>query len=200
MSNVLVITSNPEPSSMTNATGEAFAEGAGAQGARTELIDLYGIGFDPVYTAADRAHYLGRGPMPEDVAALQARLAEADVIAIVFPVYWYTMPAMVKGLFDRVICRDFAYHADGRPGALAGKTVRVILLTGGSREWYESDGIGEALDNQIRRQTFAKYCGVTDAELVYVDNLAMGDDDPAKRRAAAAQLDSIRELGASLVR
>ena len=137
MSNVLVITSNPEPSSMTNATGEAFAEGAGAQGARTELIDLYGIGFDPVYTAADRAHYLGRGPMPEDVAALQARLAEADVIAIVFPVYWYTMPAMVKGLFDRVICRDFAYHADGRPGALAGKTVRVILLTGGSREWYE---------------------------------------------------------------
>ena len=93
---------------------------------------------------------------------------------------------MVKGLFDRVICRGFAYHPDGTPGALADKTVRVIMLTGGSRQWYESDGIGESLDNQICRQTFAKYCGVKDVELVYVDNLSMGDDSSDKRKAAAA--------------
>lgn len=108
------------------------------------------------------------------------------------------MPAMVKGLFDRVICRGFAYHPDGTPGALADKTVRVIMLTGGSRQWYESDGIGESLDNQICRQTFAKYCGVKDVELVYVDNLSMGDDSSDKRKAAAAQLEGIRQLGASL--
>ncbi|WP_034528223.1 NAD(P)H-dependent oxidoreductase [Bifidobacterium stellenboschense] len=194
----LIITANPEHHSLTNATGKAFAEGFHAHGGETRILDLYDAGFNPVYTSADRAHYLGKADMPKDVAAIQARLAQADVIALVFPIYWYTMPAMVKGLFDRVICRGFAYNADGTPGALAGKTVRVIMLTGGPESWYESDGIGEALDNQIRRQTFMKYCGVKDVEIVYVDNLSMGDDDPAKREAAAKQLDGIRQLGASL--
>ena len=154
--NILVITSNPEKDSMTDAVGAAFAAGAVERGASADVLDLYDEGFNPVYSAADRAHYLGHAPMPEDVVPIQRRLAQADVIALVFPIYWYTMPAMVKGLFDRVICRGFAYHPDGTPGALADKTVRVIMLTGGSRQWYESDGIGESLDNQICRQTFAK--------------------------------------------
>ena len=180
--NILVITSNPEKDSMTDAVGAAFAAGAVERGASADVLDLYDEGFNPVYSAADRAHYLGHAPMPEDVVPIQRRLAQADVIALVFPIFWYTMPAMVKGLFDRVICRGFAYHPDGTPGALADKTVRVIMLTGGSRQWYESDGIGESLDNQICRQTFAKYCGVKDVELVYVDNLSMGDDSSDKRR------------------
>ena len=198
MSNALIITSNPEHNSMTNAVGAAFAEGAAAEGAHTEVLDLYEAGFNPIYTSADRAHYLGQGPLPVDVAAMQSKLAGADVIALVFPIYWYTMPAMVKGLFDRVICRGFAYTPDGTPGALAGKTVRVIMLTGGSEDWYRTGGIGEALDNQICRQTFVKYCGVDDVEIVYVDNLKMGDDDPSRREAANRQLERIRVLGASL--
>ena len=196
--NILVITSNPEKDSRTDAVGASFVAGAVERGASADVLDLYDEGFNPVYSAADRAHYLGHAPMPEDVVPIQRRLAQADVIALVFPIYWYTMPAMVKGLFDRVICRGFAYHPDGTPGALADKTVRVIMLTGGSRQWYESDGIGESLNNQICRQTFAKYCGVKDVELVYVDNLSMGDDSSDKRKAAAAQLEGIRQLGASL--
>ena len=197
MSNALIITSNPEHGSMTNAVGAAFAAGIRAEGGQAEILDLYEAGFNPVYTSADRAHYLGQGPLPADVAAIQDKLAAADVIALVFPVYWYTMPAMVKGLFDRVICRGFAYNPAGTPGALAGKIVRVIMLTGGSEDWYRSDGIGQALDNQICRQTFAKYCGVDDVEIVYVDNLKMGDDDPSRREAAAKQLDRITVLGSS---
>lgn len=196
--NILVITSNPEPASLTDAIGTAFAQGARSAGALAETIDLYDIGFNPVYTAADRAHYLGRGPMPSDVTYLQDKLSEADVIALVFPIYWYTMPAMVKGLFDRVICRGFAYHPDGTPGALAGKTVRIIMLTGGSESWYASDGIGEALYNQICRQTFTKYCGVEDCEIIYVDNLSMGDNDPDKRAAAEKHIERIRHLGETL--
>ena len=108
--NILVITSNPEKDSMTDAVGAAFAAGAVERGASADVLDLYDEGFNPVYSAADRAHYLGHAPMPEDVVPIQRRLAQADVIALVFPIYWYTMPAMVKGLFDRVICRGFAYH------------------------------------------------------------------------------------------
>lgn len=198
MSTFLAITSNPEPHSLTEATAAAFLRGAGQTGADTQLLDLYGIGFDPVYRSCDRDHYLGRGPMPDDVRAIQSRLEGADVLALVFPVYWYTMPAMMKGLFDRVICRGFAYGEEGAPGALAGKTVRVIMLTGSSRGWYESDGVGQALQNQICHQTFTKYCGVTDVEIVYVDNLSMGDDAPRRRAAADSQLRTIEGMGARL--
>lgn len=198
MTSVLVITSNPDPASLTDTAGDAFATGARASGADVDVLDLYDSGFNPVYTLADRRHYLGHGPVPRDVAAIQSRLEKADVIALVFPVYWYTMPAMVKGLFDRVVCRGFAYNPSGEPGALAGKTVRIIMLTGGSQGWYESDGMGEALDNQIRRQTLAKYCGVEDSRIVYIDNLISGDDDPERRQAVAEQLERLRVMGESL--
>ena len=98
--NILVITSNPEKDSMTDAVGAAFAAGAVERGASADVLDLYDEGFNPVYSAADRAHYLGHAPMPEDVVPIQRRLAQADVIALVFPIYWYTMPAMVKGPRD----------------------------------------------------------------------------------------------------
>ena len=101
-----------------------------------------------MYSAADRP-IISAMPDARGRLAYPAPARSGGCNRLVFPIYWYTMPAMVKGLFDRVICRGFAYHPDGTPGALADKTVRVIMLTGGSRQWYESDGIGESLDNQI---------------------------------------------------
>ena len=56
--NILVITSNPEKDSMTDAVGAAFAAGAVERGASADVLDLYDEGFNPVYSAADRAHFL----------------------------------------------------------------------------------------------------------------------------------------------
>lgn len=201
MTNVLAITSNPEPDSMTHAVAAALLQGAQSEHAQGTLLDLYDAGFNPVYGLEDREHYLGHAPIPDDLRDIQRRVAEADVLALVFPIYWYTMPAMMKGFFDRVLCRGFAYEAgSGKPMRLAGKTVRIIALTGGSQSWYESSGVDAALRNQICEQTFGKYCGVADADLLYVDNLVMGNDEPDHRHAAESQLTKITELGAAVVR
>ena len=53
--NILVITSNPEKDSMTDAVGAAFAAGAVERGASADVLDLYDEGFNPVYSAVDRA-------------------------------------------------------------------------------------------------------------------------------------------------
>lgn len=199
MRKVTVITSNPESNSLTNAVGKAFADGATSSGARADIIDLYKIGFNPVYGIDDRNHYLGKAPVPEDIKGLQEQLADSDVIALVFPIYWYSMPAMMKGFLDRVFCRGFAYYPGGKPGRLAGKTVRIVLLTGSSQEWTEEAGIDEALRNQIIRQALGKYCGIEDVEFMYVDNLKMGNDDPERRARAAEQLEQVREMSADLI-
>lgn len=196
--NALVITSNPEVDSLTNAVAEAFMAGAAAGGAEAELLDLYAAGFNPVYTREDRAHYLGQAPVPRDVSALQSRLASADVITLVFPIYWYTMPAMVKGFFDRVICRGFAYRKDGLPGALAGKKVRIFALTGGAEDWYKASGMDKALQLQICDRTFRHYCGIEDVAMYYVDGLAMGDDSAEARDAASVKLMSVARMGEAM--
>ncbi|WP_029678480.1 NAD(P)H-dependent oxidoreductase [Bifidobacterium sp. 7101] len=195
---IVAVTANPEPKSLTDAAGNALLDGAAEGGARTELIDLCAEGFNPVFGMEDRTHYLGQGPMPEDVQAMQERIKDADVLALVFPVYWYSMPAIMKGFIDRVICRGFAYNADGTPGALAGRRVELVMLTGGDKEWYQSSGIGEALDNQLRRQTFLKYCQVAQVETIYVDNLDSGNDEQQAREAADRHLVALALKGRQL--
>lgn len=199
MSNFLAITANPDPDSLTQAVGKAFLEGAASGGAGTEFVDLHAIGFDPTYTMADRRQYLAQGPMPEDVEQLQGKILDADVIALVCPIYWCQMPAMMKGFTERVLCRHFGYNPDHSKSAIADKTFRFIALTGSSEQWYRDNGIHDALYKQIIYYMFHHYCGVDDAELVYVDNLQMGDDSPEARQAAARHLERIKALGSSLV-
>ena len=104
----------------------------------------------------------------------------------------------MKGFIDRVICRGFAYNSDGTPGALAGRRVELIMLTGGDKEWYRSSGIGEALDNQLGRQTFLKYCQVAQVETIYVDNLDSGNDEQEAREAADRHLVALALKGRRL--
>lgn len=196
---VVAITSNAEEHSLTNGISAAFLDGARTSGAETDMMWLEGEHFNPAYNADDRAHYLGTAPMPEDVAAFQHRIEDADVIALVFPIYWYSLPATMKGFIDRVICRGFAYDsASGKALKLAGKTVRIFALSGGSEQWYQDSGINTALQLQLCENTFRKYCGVEDSEIVYIDNLHMGDDSTSARAKGQQHLDHAREIGSRL--
>ncbi|BDR52860.1 hypothetical protein KIM372_07670 [Bombiscardovia nodaiensis] len=172
----VAITANPDPESLTLAVGNAFLNGAAEGGALTDLIDLYAEGFDPTYTMEDRLHYSEQGPLPQDVAALQDRIADADVLTFVFPMYWFGMPAMMKGFFDRVLCRRFAYHADGTEGALAGKKVRLLILCGGREDDFRRNGVNDAVETQICQRTLTDYCAITDIEKMYIDGLGNGED------------------------
>lgn len=105
---------------------------------------------------------------------------------------------MMKGFTERVLCRHFGYNPDHSKSVIADKKFRVILLTGSSEEWYHKSGIHDALQNQIINYMFHHYCGVDDAELVYVDNLEMADPSPEAHTAAAKHIERIKEFGASM--
>lgn len=198
----VAITANPEEKSLTNTVGRTFLEGfresATAAERSTDFIWLDSLDFRAEYTAADRAHYLGTAPVPTDVAVLQDRIADADILALCFPIYWYTMPALMKSFFDRVLCSGFAFDpVTGAPLALVGKRVRVFMLTGSPEQWFKDSGIDTALHLQICEHTFRKYCGVEDVELVYVSGLTTLNDS-ATRAAVGKQLDHVREIGRSM--
>ena len=109
-----------------------------ARGATVDLLDLYAEDFQPALTAAERRlHYLTPAPSNE-VIALQQRLATADTLVLVFPTWWFSMPAMLKGWFDRVWSPKFAFE-QGAPitPLLTGLKNCLVLTTLGSPWWID---------------------------------------------------------------
>ncbi|WP_216360153.1 NAD(P)H-dependent oxidoreductase [Sphingobium yanoikuyae] len=96
---------------------------------------------------AASGHAFAHGTPTEDVVAEQDKLLWADALILTFPLWWFSMPAILKGGIDRVYSYSFAYgvgeHSDQRwgdrygEGKLAGKRAMLIVTAGG---WEPHDG------------------------------------------------------------
>ena len=153
--NILIVTCHPEPQSLNHAlTRHAVTTLAGA-GHRVVESDLYAMRWKAVVDgddfpaeppgtrlspgSASRRATEG-GSLTSDVAAEQAKLLAADAVIFQFPLWWFGLPAMLKGWFDRVFSNGFAYGLTA-PGArystrygegrLAGRRAMLSLTTGG---------------------------------------------------------------------
>ena len=166
---VLAVFCHPMRDSFTGSVLDSFVKGAHDAGHEVEIADLYGEEFQPVMLAEDYAQFDGL-PMPADVLAEQTRFERCQAFALVFPVWWWSFPAMLKGWIDRVFSAGWAFRlstdAEGRQiepeGSLLDERKAVILCcAGGSERMYEKYGAREALRNQIEIGTM-EYCGVAD--------------------------------------
>lgn len=95
-----------------------------------------------------------------DVQAEQKRLEAVDVIVLQHPVYWYSMPALLKLWIDEVFTLGWAYGKGGT--ALAGKRMQWVVTTGGDFKAYSPDGPhGRPFEVFVEpmRQT-ARFCGM----------------------------------------
>ena len=193
---VLTVFDHPQRKNFPGAVLDHFVEGIVQAGHTAEVVDLHAEGFDPRFTAADHAHFWG-GPRPADIAREQARVDAADALALVFPVYWWSFPAMLKGWIDRVFTAGWAYSIDknnASRGHLSAKPV-MLVCTGGIREaTYHKYGYLNALRTQIEVGTFG-FCGMTDVET----HLLFDADSEASAERRAGFLVKARELGAGLV-
>jgi putative NADPH-quinone reductase len=119
---VLVIYCHPRPESFCAALREAAAEGLAAGGHTVELIDLYAEGFDPALPTDQRAAYFDEARNHANLETQIAALRRAQGLVLVYPTWWFGMPAMLKGWFDRVWVPGVAFR-------LGGRNVLVPLLT-----------------------------------------------------------------------
>jgi NAD(P)H dehydrogenase (quinone) len=156
--NILVVYAHPEPTSFSAALEEVTVRTLGAAGHKVEVSDLYAERFDPVagrhdfVGAADpaRFHYqteqlaaAGRSGFASDIAREQARLLRADLLVLIFPLWWGGVPAILKGWIDRVCAYGVAY-ADGKrfeQGYFVGRRAVIALTTGGTRERFSPEGV-----------------------------------------------------------
>lgn len=172
MPNILIVHAHPEPKSLTSALKDVAVEYLREQGHEVKVSDLYAMKWkavadeadftepnDPdrlIYVAESKHAYAG-GTQSADIAAEQEKLLWADAVLLSFPMWWFGMPAIMKGWFDRVFAYGFAYgvgeHNDKHwgdrygEGTLAGRRAMVIVPIGGRAPHYSERGVNGSLED-----------------------------------------------------
>ncbi|WP_431514088.1 NAD(P)H-dependent oxidoreductase [Variovorax sp. DAIF25] len=157
--NCLIVYAHPEPASFNGALKDAAVRELERMGHSVVVSDLYRMGWNPALGPGDfeggrtNADYLDLSKEQEHafaadtqhpaVAAEQARLAAADFVLLQFPLWWFSMPAILKGWVDRVLSRGFAYSAGRKyeTGHFRGKRAMLSITTGTASTLYEPNGI-----------------------------------------------------------
>ena len=198
--NILIVTSDPRGQSFAATLADRYAAGASAGAAAVvalEHADLAREGFDPRMTEADLAYYRGAGALPAEIRREQQRIERADVVVLAFPVYWWSMPALLKGWIDRVFTTGWAFGGSDRfAGPLSQKKVRLIATASGGPRLYDRHGYRTAMAAQIEHGIF-NFSGVRDVATHFFFDIE-GRDEAARLRNLAAAEDLGRTLAAEL--
>lgn len=163
---VFIVFAHPEPQSLSGSLLQTAVEELEAQGHEVQISDLYAMYWKGQVDRSDfpklppdtrlKVGYASReatisGTLTDDVKGEQEKLMWADVVILQFPLWWYSMPAIMKGWVDRVYSAGFAYgngeHNNKRwgdrygEGKMLGKRAMVVVTVGGWKEHYSPRGI-----------------------------------------------------------
>jgi len=123
-----VIYAHPWDGSFNHAVLESALKGIKESGNDFELIDLNAEGFEPAFKKEELALYSKGKFIDPKVGEYQNKLDKCQEIILIFPIWWGTAPAILKGFFDKILLKDWAY--DQMPnGYLKGKLTHIKKVT-----------------------------------------------------------------------
>ncbi len=112
---VLVVCAHPRGDSFTHAVADAAVRGCERAGHEVTVLDLYALGFRPAMTCAEHRAYHSDRPLLDPMTLEHAELVRAhQMLVFVYPTWWSSLPAILKGWLDRVMVQGVAFHFDGR--------------------------------------------------------------------------------------
>jgi NAD(P)H dehydrogenase (quinone) len=161
--NVLIVHAHLEPASFSSALHLAAKSFFVQMGCSVQVSDLYEMNFNPVASASDfndranpdyfnyaleqrkslSAATISAGTISDDIKAEIEKVEAADLLILNFPLYWFSMPAILKGWIDRVFVSGKFYGGKRiyANGGMAGKKVLVSVTTGGREDMLSCSGI-----------------------------------------------------------
>jgi NAD(P)H dehydrogenase (quinone) len=164
--NVLVVYAHQEPGSFTAAMKNKAVDTLSRQGHNVVVSDLYAQGFnaaaqkwDFVTTSGKHFNYMLEQKhaaklefsFSPDIIGEIEKIQQANLLLFIFPVWWFSAPALMKGWFDRVLAMGVAWDG-GRiyeNGLLRGKQAMLIASAGGPAVYYKKEGRHRATVNEI---------------------------------------------------
>jgi NAD(P)H dehydrogenase (quinone) len=183
----LVVFAHHRADSLTAALARRTASRLETAGYRVDFLDLQREGFDPRGRVEDEPDYGDRDKRYSDeVHAHAERVLAAAVVAVVFPVWWFGPPALLKGWIDRVWNFGLTYGRREKP--MAGKRMLWLGLAGLAEDDPNSDLTRALLDGALRRG-IAEFCDIADVHTeALFDSEAKGLSGIERERHYAALL------------
>lgn len=134
----LVVYCHPSPASFTSAVRDAALAGLAVGGHDVRVTDLYAEGFDPVFTAADRALHLAPPDTKPHLGHHVDDLRWCESLVLIYPTWWSGQPAMLKGWIDRIWVNGVAWSLPSgadrlSPGLTNVRRITVVTTHGSSK-------------------------------------------------------------------
>lgn len=165
--NVLIVHAHPEPQSFCTAMMKRMCDRFEAQGHTVTVSDLYAKQFNPVASASDfpdrgnpdylvyaleQRHAEKNKTLPADIAEEVQLLKNCDLLVLNFPLYWFSLPAILKGWIDRIFLSGVVYG--GRNfydrGLMKGKQAWLTFTLGGREHMFGEEAIHGELNTMLR--------------------------------------------------
>ena len=147
----LIVTTHPLNDSLCKALSKHVIRKIEEKGYEIEIEDLYAKNFEPALTAEERESYYSNSYNQSKVSEEIKNLKKAEALILLFPTWWFSFPAMLKGWFDRVWSPGVAYnHASdlGSIKPLLNNLENVLVITTLGSPWW--------VDRLVMRQPVKK--------------------------------------------
>ena len=188
MKNILIINGHPNSSSFCYELAKRYETGAKQSGATAKLFNLIDLEFSPIL----KYGYTKRTELEPDLIKVQNEIQNADHLVFVYPNWWGTYPALLKGFIDRVFLPKFAFkYRDNSlrwDKLLSGKTARLIV-TMDTPKWYYSLVYKKSGHNSMKISVL-KFCGVKPVKISSFGPIKTANDQKLNK-----WLDSIEITG-----
>ena len=173
--NTLIVHAHPEPLSFTTALKDHAVQVLENMGHTVEVSDLYAMNFNPVASQADfnsrsnqdylnyaleQRHASKAHDLAQDIQIEIEKVQKADLVIFSFPMYWTSVPAILKGWIDRVFVSGIFYGGKRfyNHGGMLGKKAMLSFTLGGREHMFGQDAIHGSIENlllPIQRGTLA---------------------------------------------
>lgn len=199
---IFIVHAHHEPKSFNGAMTEAATSALRAAGSEVVVSDLYAMGFNPVsdrrnFTSvmdpdylkqqAEEAHAAAVDGFAADIAAEMDKLFWCDALILQFPLWWFGLPAILKGWVDRVFAAGGKIYGGGKwydRGVFAGKRAMCSLTIGGPASMYGENGLNGPIGDILFpiNHSMLAFTGFTVVEPFLVHAPARLDDATRARR------------------
>ena len=164
---VLIVHAHNESQSFNASMKNLAVQELQAQGHSVEVSDLYAMRWNPIASAADfgsranpeyltyaleQRHNDSQQTLAPDIREELDKLLKADLVIFNFPIYWFSMPAIMKGWIDRVLVSGVCYGGKRfyDQGGLLGKKAMLAITVGGQPHMLVKDGVHGELNDMLK--------------------------------------------------
>ena len=173
MKKILIINAHPDKEGFCSVLASSYKKGAESSGAQCKLVNLIDLHFDLVLHFG----YKKRTELEPDLLQAQQDILEADHLVFVYPTWWGTYPALLKGFIDRVFLPKFAFKYRENSllwdKLLKGKSARLIV-TMDTPKWYYSLVYRSPGHNSLKKSILG-FCGVKPVKITSFSPIKSAD-------------------------